>query len=143
MITKFNRNKLQTRNQMARKNKAEGHYWFTPETLRFFDGRIESSSNEYGLFVTSEQFHDHRGNSEPRRYTVRQFRHDTGQVETVGEFQEYASFDGASRAVAELTERAEGLSTLDLQNIHLMKGGESYDGVLALDGMIVGLDNDR
>ncbi len=134
MITKFNRNKLTSAAQMRLRSTAAGYHWFKPDTLRFFEGKIESSSNEYGLFISSEQFISSRGNAEPRRYSVRQFRHDTGQVDTVGEFQEFASLKSARRAIDELSEGADELSTLDLQGLEWTDGDAYVDDMLVATG---------
>lgn len=136
MISKFNRSKLTSNAQMRVRNTAAGYHWFKPDTLAFFEGRIESDSNEYGLFISSEQFVSFRSGAEPRMYSVRQFRHDTGQVETIGEFQAYRKLRDAREAIDELSEAADELSTLDLQNL------EWRDGEAELGGMLVATDTD-
>lgn len=50
---------------------ANGHF-FSADTMRFFDSRVESGVIAGRLFVTSEQFEDSRGNRPyPREFTVR------------------------------------------------------------------------
>lgn len=83
-------------------NRQAGQHWFDADTLRFFASRI--SHNLYrtpdggALFVSSEQYRSSRG-SAPRRYTLRRILRN-GHVETVGEFQQYASGSGAHKAAA-------------------------------------------
>jgi hypothetical protein len=70
-------------------NKAKGQYFFEPATLRFFDSKIEPRVYEGSggvYFVTSEQFHGSNGSSNPRKWTVRRFYPVTGEVDTVGQF---------------------------------------------------------
>jgi hypothetical protein len=67
-------------------NKALGHHWFSPDTLRFFDSRILDGVIRGRLFVTSES----PGTDGGRRYTIR-IAQDSGEVDTVGEFMGYAT----------------------------------------------------
>lgn len=73
-------------------------HFFSPSTLEFFRSRIlPAVTPTWGgeaFFITSEQFDD----DAPRLYTVRKCRED-GTIETVGEFQGYATEDDAARAV--------------------------------------------
>ena len=80
-------------------------YWFSPENLRFFSSRIlattygpDSAGNVY--FVSSEQRGDYRIVA-ARRYTVRKYQPHTNSIETVGEFQEYATAALAKAAARE------------------------------------------
>jgi len=72
--------------QIKQTNARLGHYWFTPEAMRFFDSRILSRVYGGRLFVSSERFDD----ESPRRYTIRAVAND-GSVSTVGAFQQYGS----------------------------------------------------
>lgn len=77
------------------KNRQIGHHWFDADTLRFFDSKIYPRLyhvTEGAYFVTSE-----RGPDLVRKYTVR-FAKSSGKIETVGEFQQYATHDGANEA---------------------------------------------
>lgn len=80
-----------------------GH-WFSPDTMRFFRSRVGGygfGAGEAVYFVSSEQFTS-RDYTAPRKYTVRVLDAD-GRVDTVGEFQAYASRSGAmakARAMA-------------------------------------------
>jgi hypothetical protein len=96
--------KLHTLDQIKRAAQSAGSHWFDRDTLRYFQSRI--SDNVYpvpggALFVSSEKF---RGLYEPdgeRRYTVRSCTAG-GRIETVGEFQQYASRDAAHNAARRL-----------------------------------------
>lgn len=82
------------------KRRHEGH-WFDPSSMRFFRSRVGSFGYTAGgktYFVSSEQFEDSRGNRAGRLYTVRVQDHETGDIDTVGEFQQYASRSGADAA---------------------------------------------
>lgn len=71
------------------KSKAVGHF-FDKGAMRFFNSRILSDvfpSTKCVYFVTSEQY-DYKS---PRLFTVRSFDLTTRSIETVGEFQEYAT----------------------------------------------------
>lgn len=71
------------------KSKSIGHF-FDKGAMRFFNSRILSDvfpSTKCVYFVTSEQY-DYKS---PRLFTVRSFDLTTRSIETVGEFQEYAT----------------------------------------------------
>lgn len=71
------------------RNKEAGHHFFNRETIAFFNSRV--SEVVYGrYFVTSEQFVASDGTADDRRYTVRRFNDDYS-IDTIGEFQQYAS----------------------------------------------------
>jgi hypothetical protein len=73
-------------------NHQAGMHWFTPGTMQFFNSRIETEAvnGPNGVyFVSSEQF-DHKA---PRLFTVRKFDPETGGIDTIGEFQAWASID--------------------------------------------------
>lgn len=74
--------------QIRKANGASGHHWFEPQSMGFFDSRIESDVIHGRLFVSSEQHHPFDGPSDPRLYTVR-CAHDDGRVTQIGEFQQY------------------------------------------------------
>jgi hypothetical protein len=90
---------------IQRANKQSGHFFFEPESLRFFDSRIgrkvyEGPGGVY--FTTSERFKPLEGTPLARRYTVRQFDPSTSQVSTVGKFQDYPDAHGATFEAARL-----------------------------------------
>lgn len=78
-------------------NHEAGFHFFEADTMAFFDSQIESTLFGGCLFITSEQFH---GSTEdgPRRYTVRVAMAD-GSVDTLGEFQEFETWDNAMDAI--------------------------------------------
>ena len=68
-------------------NKEKGYYFFEPDTMRFFKSRVGDTVFQGGggiFFVTSEKF-DYNS---PRNYTVREFIPETGNINTVSEFNE-------------------------------------------------------
>lgn len=76
-------------------NKEAGFYFFERDTMRFFDSRVESKRPLRGrYFITSEQFHGSDGYSAPRAYTVREID-SNGNIDTVGEFQQFATYQDA------------------------------------------------
>lgn len=91
--------------EIQRANREAGLYFFEPGTLRFFGSRIlaPSYSGKGGtFFVTSEK---RPRSTDARRYSVRQFLPESGNVETVGTFQQFkttrAAHDAARRYAAE------------------------------------------
>lgn len=88
--------------QMQALNDRKGGHWFAKDTMRYFGTRILHGTNVRNHFITSENNHD---NTE-RRYTIRKFNTETYNVETVGEFLEYATRGQAvsalKRIIAEL-----------------------------------------
>jgi hypothetical protein len=66
-----------------------GRYFFSPDTMRFFNSRIlptiyQGPGGVY--FITSEKFTGSSGVSAPRKYTVRQFISDPVDVRSVAGF---------------------------------------------------------
>jgi hypothetical protein len=91
--------------QVKNANAQAGQHFFDASTLRFFRSRIGSRILGGCLFITSEQF-DY---GYPRLYTIRKTL-PNGHIDTVGEFQQYATHGQASRA-AERLAREEGCCT--------------------------------
>jgi hypothetical protein len=82
--------------ELKRANADAGYYFFSPDTMRFFDSRV--GENVYRgadgwYFVTSEKF-DYKT---PRYYTVRKML-PGGDVVSASEFQQYRSAPGAKAA---------------------------------------------
>lgn len=74
------------------------HHWFDPGSMRFFHTRVGECIYHVGersLFVTSEC---REPGETPRRYTIREAQAD-GSIDTIGEFQGYAT---RARAIAEI-----------------------------------------
>jgi len=68
-------------------NEKIGNSFFSPETMEFFDSRIETEMLYGRFFITSEQY----SAETPRLFTVREVK-ENGAVNTVGRnFQEYAT----------------------------------------------------
>lgn len=76
--------------EIKRANKALGHFWFTPSSMRFFSSRIESEVIGGRYFVTSES-----DSKQGRRYSVR-MADDHGEIHNVSAFMEYST---AAKAV--------------------------------------------
>lgn len=87
---------FKTMAEVKRANKAAGYFWFSPATMQFFAGRVEGELKGGRYFVSSE-----RNGEEPRRYTVREVQPDA-TIDTVGEFQGYATLAKANAAVRAL-----------------------------------------
>lgn len=91
--------------EVKRLNKEKGLFWFTQDTMKFFDSRIETNIvkvvKNKGYFITSEQFHD-SGGSEPRKYTIRVVDLDTGRVNTVIDFNTIRAFEVAKDKLDEI-----------------------------------------
>jgi hypothetical protein len=81
-------------------SKDKGSHWFDEDSMRFFNSNIDflvykSDVGKY-YFVTSEKYTGQfGGKSQPRRWSVRRFDKETGNVTTVGEFQKYRSLKEA------------------------------------------------
>ena len=89
--------------QVRLANRRAGRYFFEQGATRFFRSRYpeyayQASGRAY--FITSEQFDDHS----PRLFTLRVCDLATGEVDTVGEFQQYRTRHLAEKALKELAE---------------------------------------
>ena len=94
-------------------NRQHGQHFFDADTKRFFSSRIgqEVYEGPGGIyFTTSERFYPSEGAPSARGYTVRKFDPATGKVDTMGEFQAYASSGGARMAAARLAYQSNGSS---------------------------------
>lgn len=90
-----------TISQIRQHNTGAGNFFFSVDTMQFFDSRIESAVIGGRLFVTSEQCHHSDGSSEPRLFTIR-VAADDGDIETVGKFQQFEDLDDAVAQAQEL-----------------------------------------
>lgn len=88
---------FRTMADVKQRNAEIGHHFFDADTLRFFSSRIGGQLFGGRYFITSERYDQ----TTPRRYTVRLVNPD-GSIDTVGEFQQYATLDAARRAVSTL-----------------------------------------
>lgn len=84
--------KFQSWREVMDANEKTGHYWFTPDTMAFFESRLigypyQTPYTTRVYFVSGE-----RGPGDgTRRYTVRVMDMETGHVDNVSEFQEYGT----------------------------------------------------
>ena len=84
-------------------NEEKGKFFFSPGTTKFFSSRWGARAyvkKGDAYFVTSEQYHGREG-SNPRRYTVRKMNLETGDTDTIGEFQAYSTLPQAETALFE------------------------------------------
>ena len=87
-----------------------GSHWFDPAALRYFSSRISLTVYPVpggALFISSEQFRPLYAAPEPRLYSVRSCTL-AGNIDTVGEFQQYRTRAAAHAAAARM--RREGFS---------------------------------
>lgn len=85
--------------QLTEYNYQKGYCFFSKDTMRFFKSRLSPKFWHIKagiLFITSEKF-DYKT---PRRYTLR-IMHESGNVSTLGEFQQYSSLYYARKAAHE------------------------------------------
>ena len=80
---------------VKRNNKQAGRYWFSPDTMGFFNSRVESELVAGKFFVTSEQ----RDWDAPRLYSIRKYDPETHQIGTVGDFQAFKTCQDALDAI--------------------------------------------
>ena len=82
---------IQTIADLRSANKQAGMHWFSPATMRFFKSkvasRLRSGDGKTGYFVTSER----QSETRPRLFTIRKADLVTADIDTVGEFQGYAT----------------------------------------------------
>lgn len=74
-----------TIDEVKRKHREKGKFFFSEGAMKFFNSKIETSGNLIGdkFFITSE-----KGPSNIRKFTIREFDENTGDIETVGDFNE-------------------------------------------------------
>jgi hypothetical protein len=82
------------------KQRATG-YFFSPETMRFFNSIVEPRVYGGRLFITSEQFVASDGTEFPRFWTIR-YASDDGEVGTF-DATEYDTLEAADAAAKALT----------------------------------------
>lgn len=88
-------------NQIKHLNASKGHFYFSPDTMRFFHSRTDQTAvvvDGVAYFITSEQ----RECDTPRKYTIRKANLETGDIATVGEFHCYATHREAKVALKEI-----------------------------------------
>lgn len=83
---------------VKRNNHKAGRYYFSPDTMRFFNSKVESKLFKNKYFITSEKFKE----DYPRLFTIREYNPKTHIISTVGTFQEFTTLDEAIEAIEEL-----------------------------------------
>jgi hypothetical protein len=92
---------FKTMQEVREANAAAGMFWFSPDTMRFFRCRVGSELFTRGarqFFVSSEQF----SSDHPRLYTIREVKAN-GDIDTLGEFQQFKTSAAARRAIMKIT----------------------------------------
>jgi len=76
---------LSTISKIMEANKKAGHYFFSFETMEFFNSKaygITKTTEKGAYFITSEFFEHSDGSKEPKTYKVR-FCHLSGLIDSV------------------------------------------------------------
>lgn len=79
------------------RNKEAGRYFFSKDTMKFFNSRIEPEVYGDGYFITSE-----RRRGESILFTIRKFNKKEASISTVGDFQEFSTKTQAKKRVKEI-----------------------------------------
>ena len=77
-----------------------GHHYFSPMTMKFFGSKVYNDLVLGRFFITSE----HNFNRTARLYTIREVRGNECDINTVGEFQQYATLRAARAALKKIGE---------------------------------------
>ncbi len=85
--------------EFKKANKLAGNYWFSPDTMDFFQSKIHEFDEDSGVFITSECGPFGKG---PRAYTIRKANFQTGRVSTVGGFQAFDTLSSAKTAAKKI-----------------------------------------
>lgn len=114
LTTPYKNNKLpgkfKTMAEIKSANLRINHHWFDKGAMRFFDTRIETGVIKGKYFITSEQYHDsgchgwscnRNGSCGPRLYTIR-IAFSDGSVDTIGDFQQFATKRDARKTINRL-----------------------------------------
>lgn len=103
--SRLSRKPSMTMADVRRLNREKGQYFFSPDTMKFFDSRVESELIGNRFFVTSEQFSGDPALGVPageRLFSVREFDSKTGRVKTYGDFQKFKTRAEALNKAKEL-----------------------------------------
>ena len=71
-------------------NRKNGFFFFSPDTMRFFSSRVSQRAyiaGDHFYFLTSE--HNKCDPRDYRKYTVRRMHRESGNIESLSEFQEF------------------------------------------------------
>lgn len=91
-------------NEIKQANKRIGHHWFDPDTMSFFNSKIESDVIYGKYFITSEMcgigfLGEFMGmNPSPtylRKFSIR-IANEDGSIDTVGDFQQFDTLESAT-----------------------------------------------
>lgn len=88
---------------VKRINAKFGFHYFSRETLRFFSSRISTCAYQIGnkaYFITSEKNTFTANN--PRKYSIRVMDLTNGNIDTIGEFQEFNSHREAMKQLKQI-----------------------------------------
>jgi len=110
MITMNIDRKLHTLDQVKRAAYGAGSHWFDRSTIRYFNSRVGKRVHPVpggALFISSEQF----SLTSPRLYSVRSCTIE-GEIDTVGEFQQYATNSAAHTAASSLAKSGLSLESI-------------------------------
>lgn len=130
--------------EIKRRNKRAGQHWFDKDTLAFFNGIVypntrtvksdENGLNVGTLFVSSERFGGllipSDVDNSPRLYSVRMYRHDNHQVDTIGVFQGYLTLDKALRVMRNYRLGDEPLPECDPSVLNSSSSFDDFDRIL-------------
>lgn len=125
-------------------NEAAKQYFFSKGAMKFFNSRVITNTNKYGIFITSE-----KNNNYPRYYTLR-FISSSGNVYTIGKFQNYVSLYYAKKERDKLEKIFDELTKCHLenevlQNITAIYEAHDYPHCIEIynenKGMIFNLEN--
>ena len=84
---------LNTMLEVKQRNRCNGYYFFSPDTMRWFNSRICGELVEHCYFITSE-----KGPNNKREYTIR-IAYENGKIGSLSQFGEYATLKRAQGAL--------------------------------------------
>jgi len=107
--------------EVIKANKKAGQFWFSPATLEFFQSQVSPwavKKNSKAYFISAERrskewfrvhwghiFKDEVGTEQKEAlYTIREADLDTGNIRTIGEFQEFDNLAKAKKKLKELVD---------------------------------------
>lgn len=86
-----------TISEMKTTQKENGLHWFSKPSMNFFNTKIETAAKD-NHFITSEYME----NVSNKKYTIRQFKANNNAVDTIGDYQQYATLKEAKQALKNL-----------------------------------------
>lgn len=85
-------------NELIEIHGRKGFHFFSKNSKRFFNSRIGKKvlvKDDFAYFITSEKFDF----NSPRLYTARKMNLTTGEINTIGQFQEFKTHAQAVRRI--------------------------------------------